>query len=240
MGSVAVLTVIAGAAKAADLPPPAAQVYRPPPPAITYFTWTGCYLGGHVGGLWASRDWNDQIPGDPLFGTGLGSYNTSGALGGAQVGCNYQVGNWFRFSRRRCLVKREWQQHLRSFCHPGAFSHSHGSVAVAVAGFGYGPRRLCRGSLARLRQGRRCLAAKQLQPSCRRSYRRNSRRDAGWLDAGSRRRICLLGLAHRLRRIRLLQFHRQHEHVCLHNMRPVCRIGSVQHHDQCQCHQSRA
>ena len=93
-GSVAVLTVIAGAAKAADLPPPAAQVYRPPPPVITYFTWTGCYLGGHVGGLWASRDWNDQIPGDPLFGTDLGSYNTSGALGGAQVGCNYQVGSW--------------------------------------------------------------------------------------------------------------------------------------------------
>jgi outer membrane immunogenic protein len=55
-------------------------------------TWTGCYVGGHAGGLWASRDWNDQIPGDPLFGTDLGSYSTSGVIAGGQVGCNYQFG----------------------------------------------------------------------------------------------------------------------------------------------------
>jgi outer membrane immunogenic protein len=94
LGSVALLGLIGGAAKAADLPPPAAAPVYAPPPVIAYFTWTGCYVGGHVGGLWASRDWNDQIPGDPLFGTDLGGYNTSGVLGGAQLGCNYQVGNW--------------------------------------------------------------------------------------------------------------------------------------------------
>jgi outer membrane immunogenic protein len=93
LGSVALLGLIGGAAKAADLPPPAAALVYAPPPVIAYFTWTGCYVGGHVGGLWASRDWNDQIPGDPLFGTDLGGYNTSGVLGGAQLGCNYQVGN---------------------------------------------------------------------------------------------------------------------------------------------------
>jgi outer membrane immunogenic protein len=43
-----------GLANAADLrvrraPPPA-----PPPPV--YFNWTGCYIGGHVGGLWVSRE----------------------------------------------------------------------------------------------------------------------------------------------------------------------------------------
>jgi outer membrane immunogenic protein len=92
---IAVLGLIGAAAEAADLPPPAPQapVYSAPP-VIAYFTWTGCYLGGNIGGAWASRDWNDQIPGDPLFGTDLGSYNTSGALGGAQAGCNYQIGNW--------------------------------------------------------------------------------------------------------------------------------------------------
>jgi outer membrane immunogenic protein len=92
-GSVTLLALMGGIARAADLPPPA-PVYRPAPVVIPSFTWTGCYVGGNVGGVWASRDWNDQIAGDPLFGTDLGSYNTSGVLGGAQVGCNYQVGHW--------------------------------------------------------------------------------------------------------------------------------------------------
>jgi outer membrane immunogenic protein len=95
LAGAAVLGVFGGAARAADLPPPAAPVYRPPPPPIVaYFTWTGCYVGGNVGGAWTNRDWNDQIPGDPLLGTDLGGYSTSGVIGGAQVGCNYQVGGW--------------------------------------------------------------------------------------------------------------------------------------------------
>jgi outer membrane immunogenic protein len=96
LGSVGFLGLLAGTAMAADLPPPPtpAPIYRAAPAVIAYFTWTGCYLGGNVGGLWANRDWNDQIPGDPLLGTDLGSYTTSGVLGGAQAGCNYQVGGW--------------------------------------------------------------------------------------------------------------------------------------------------
>jgi outer membrane immunogenic protein len=79
----------ATAALAADLPPPAAApVYRAPPVAVPLFTWTGCYVGGNVGGLWASSDWNDGVFGD--FGSGT----ASGAVGGAQIGCNYQVGTW--------------------------------------------------------------------------------------------------------------------------------------------------
>jgi len=92
---IVMLSLVGAAAQAADLPsPPSPALVYSAPPVIAYFTWTGCYLGGNVGGAWASRDWNDQIPGDPLFGTDLGSYNTSGALGGAQAGCNYQIGNW--------------------------------------------------------------------------------------------------------------------------------------------------
>ena len=86
-------TALFGSANAADFPRPA-PVYQPPPPAIAYFTWTGCYVGGNVGGLWASRGWNDQIPGDPLFGTDFGRYTASGVLAGVQAGCNYQVGGW--------------------------------------------------------------------------------------------------------------------------------------------------
>jgi outer membrane immunogenic protein len=87
-----VLTALAcGPVMAADLgvaplrPPPVAVV-----PVVALYTWTGCYVGGNGGGLWAHRDWND-----PVFGLGdFGSQNVSGGLGGVQAGCNYQRGNW--------------------------------------------------------------------------------------------------------------------------------------------------
>jgi len=78
-----------GLAGAADL-----RVYQPAAPVIAYFSWTGCYIGGNVGGLFASRAWKDQIPGDPFFGTDFGSYTTGGALAGVQGRCNYQLGGW--------------------------------------------------------------------------------------------------------------------------------------------------
>jgi outer membrane immunogenic protein len=81
--------LLGGVADAADLA--VAPIYRPP---IAYFSWTGCYAGGNVGGLWANRAWTDQIPGDPLFGTDFGRYTQSGVLGGVQAGCNYQFGGW--------------------------------------------------------------------------------------------------------------------------------------------------
>jgi outer membrane immunogenic protein len=82
-------TTIEGSALAADL-----AVRRPPPPAyvqpvvVPLYTWTGCYVGGSAGGLWARTEWNDSVFGD--FGTGT----ASGGLGGLQGGCNYQTGAW--------------------------------------------------------------------------------------------------------------------------------------------------
>jgi outer membrane immunogenic protein len=79
-------TTIAGSALAADLAVRPAPVYRPPPVAVPLFTWTGCYVGGNAGGIWAKSEWNDTV-----FG-GFGDSTASGGLGGVQVGCNYQVG----------------------------------------------------------------------------------------------------------------------------------------------------
>jgi outer membrane immunogenic protein len=86
----ALTAFFAGPALAADLASPA-PVYAPAPVVVVpLYTWTGCYIGGNGGGLWAHRDWSD-----PVFGFGdYGSQTPSGGLGGAQGGCNYQVGHW--------------------------------------------------------------------------------------------------------------------------------------------------
>src|ERR1700728_4039284 len=69
-------------AAAADLPPassPAPVAYAPP-----VYNCTGFYVGGHVGGGFAGASWSDPFSG------GSNSFNSSGFLGGAQVGANAQ------------------------------------------------------------------------------------------------------------------------------------------------------
>src|SRR6516165_4693717 len=78
--SVAFTALIAGTATAADLSRP---VDRPlVPVAAPIYTWTGCYLGAHVGAGVHHSDWTDEEFG---IGTGIG------AVAGGQVGCNYQI-----------------------------------------------------------------------------------------------------------------------------------------------------
>jgi len=59
--------------------------------AIPVFTWSGCYIGTHVGGGVADETVTvpSIVPGVTFAG------HTAGALGGGQVGCNLQFGgNW--------------------------------------------------------------------------------------------------------------------------------------------------
>jgi outer membrane immunogenic protein len=92
--TVALAALIAGPAMAADLSRPA-PVYRAPPPLPVYvFSWTGCYIGANVGGIWTNRQFTDRFVGDPFFGQTFNE-NTSSWLGGVQAGCNYQfAGGW--------------------------------------------------------------------------------------------------------------------------------------------------
>jgi outer membrane immunogenic protein len=80
---------VAGTASAADLPVKASPVAAPP-----LYNWTGCYLGGNVGGGWTrvdtSRASQDTIgPSFALYGT----ENDRGLLGGGQAGCDFQTTN---------------------------------------------------------------------------------------------------------------------------------------------------
>jgi opacity protein-like surface antigen len=97
------VTLFGGSAWAADL------TYKAPvkaePVATTAFNWTGCYVGGHVGGGWGNRDISRPSgfilpPTNPIFpflnGTPFGvnsldeHVSASGLIGGAQTGCRYQ------------------------------------------------------------------------------------------------------------------------------------------------------
>ena len=92
LAGVALSAFVAGPAIAADLR--ARPVYKSAPPVVTYYSWTGCYVGGNVGGVWVNKEWFSQLPGDPSFGQSFGSHDANSWLGGVQAGCNYQVGNW--------------------------------------------------------------------------------------------------------------------------------------------------
>ena len=80
--------LFSGSAMAADMP-----VYKVPPPI--YFSWTGCYIGAHAGGLWARKDWIERTPAAPAFGQSLGDHDANGVVAGVQVGCDYQFAGGF-------------------------------------------------------------------------------------------------------------------------------------------------
>ncbi len=92
LASIALVTLAAAPAVAADIRVPA---YRPPPPlpAVYVFNWTGCYVGGNLGGLWVHKDF--VIFDDDLFFGRSFSASASSVAGGLQAGCNYQfAGGW--------------------------------------------------------------------------------------------------------------------------------------------------
>ena len=88
-----VLIVLAGPALAADMRTP---LYKAPPPVAPAWSWTGCYVGGHAGGLRAnSTEWVVRTPGNLFFGRSLGGHAATGWVGGGQAGCDYQFAGGF-------------------------------------------------------------------------------------------------------------------------------------------------
>ena len=87
LGAVGTLALLTSGVSAADLPrkPQPAPVLAPMP----VNNWTGCYIGGNVGGAWANIEVTDVTAGGAT-----GSRNNSGFAGGGQIGCDYQMGPW--------------------------------------------------------------------------------------------------------------------------------------------------
>ncbi len=75
------------AVMAADLPIPT----KAPLIAAPVFSWTGCYVGAHVGGGTLTTN---MINSEGIASNENSNANGSGAVAGGQLGCNYQDGNW--------------------------------------------------------------------------------------------------------------------------------------------------
>jgi outer membrane immunogenic protein len=93
------LVALSAQARSADMP-----LKAPPPPAAPIYSWTGCYLGGSVGGIWRQSDSTTITFVDGGSGAAAAaaagalptsfSYGGNGWIGGGQLGCNYQSSNW--------------------------------------------------------------------------------------------------------------------------------------------------
>jgi outer membrane immunogenic protein len=140
LATTALFVGLSQSASAADMRVP----YRAsPPPAPAYFSWTGCYFGGHIGGLWAHKDRIDHEPGDRTFGASEGTHNPSGFLGGLQGGCDYQFAGGFVLGIAGDHAWADAESSNLSLLFPGFTNHSKVKSLSSVTGrLGYAWDRL--------------------------------------------------------------------------------------------------
>jgi outer membrane immunogenic protein len=125
------------AAFAADLP-----VKAPAIAPIALYNWTGCYVGGHAGGAFSDDTATNR------FGTST-SHNSSGFVGGGQIGCDYQfVPGWVVGAEGRGAWTSLKASNAGSVLNlitgvvlPSRFTVSNDFLASATARLGH-PRRL--------------------------------------------------------------------------------------------------
>ena len=83
---------LVNAASAADM---AVKARPAAPPPVVVYNWSGCYIGGNVGGGWARTDQTQiaKVGGIAIIpNNDFGRSEGSDFIGGAQIGCDYQFG----------------------------------------------------------------------------------------------------------------------------------------------------
>ena len=181
--ALAAMAMMASQASAADLPRKAPMAPLPPPPPP--YVWTGCYIGGNVGGASAHVDVTN------VFTGGSGSGSSEASIAGGQIGCDYQFYNSWVVGIRNMFDGTDIHR-SRNFADPvnGGF----GSVETRVKWFDAlnGTPRLSRCTeLVDLRARRRRVdkrGSDSLQQS-RRANWINLRQQPHGLDSRSRRRM---------------------------------------------------
>ncbi|HEY7084627.1 MAG TPA: outer membrane beta-barrel protein [Hyphomicrobiaceae bacterium] len=124
--SVALVALGAGAA--------IADGYVPPPDyvVVPFVSWTGLYIGGHVGGAWSEIDWSHiNLTGERFDKT------NSGFIGGGQLGYNYQIGNLL-LGVEATVSGTDLNRDFRSIAFPTVhFSAGIDTIATVTGRFGY-------------------------------------------------------------------------------------------------------
>jgi len=128
----ALAVLVVTTASAADL------ALKAPPAAPFKFSWTGCYLGGHLG----------AVVSDDRTISNLGAtvdFSSTGFVGGGQIGCNYQfASNWVVGAEGRAAWSSLTNSHAASvrfpalgLVVPSQFSLRNDLLATATAKLGY-------------------------------------------------------------------------------------------------------
>jgi outer membrane immunogenic protein len=109
---------------------------RPPPPPLppVFFTWTGCFIGGHIGGLWARKDWFDHTFDSDTFGLSDGGHDADGFLGGVQGGCDYQFAGGFVIGIQGDYAWTDADGSSPSILFPGDINHSSIDSLASITG----------------------------------------------------------------------------------------------------------
>lgn len=115
--------LVAGLLAAAVVPAVAADIpvkARPVVPVVVAYNWSGCYVGGNIGGKWGNSSvdvFSGAVPGNAAASLSFDRSNTEGSfIGGGQLGCNWQAPgsgwvlgfegdfDWQRLRQRRVLA----------------------------------------------------------------------------------------------------------------------------------------
>jgi len=128
-------TLGASVAFTAGLSGPAALAdgYQPPATyaAAPIMSWTGFYIGGHVGGAWSEVDWsNISLTGERF------DNSTGGFIGGGQLGYNQQIGN-IVLGVEATISGTDLNKDFRSILFPAVtFSSDINTIASVTGRFG--------------------------------------------------------------------------------------------------------
>lgn len=143
MGTAVLLALMAGSARAADLP--ARPVYKAAPmaPMVTATSWTGFYIGVEGGYGWGDQDTVVTDPSGNNFNVGdrFASGNPKGWLVGLAAGADYQTGPWvFGIKGSYDWANIKGDTTTVSTVFPSRDIHSHAKldwIAMATGRLGY-------------------------------------------------------------------------------------------------------
>jgi outer membrane immunogenic protein len=137
LGVLALSVTVATPVMAADMRMP---VKAPPAPIITLYSWTGCYIGAHVGGAFARPKFHDRLI-NSAIDLPDHDHNLNAFIAGGQIGCNvWQSDRWvFGIEGQAAWADSDSERNFvpLSVGDVRHFRTEHGVIGSVAARFGY-------------------------------------------------------------------------------------------------------